>query len=89
MVTHDELTQNSYNLVVFMSLSAQTYAVIQFGPEAKAAIENGTFYRMLNTTNANEFDAYVNGRIYANAYNAGQLEELTLLECINVYSTAF
>ncbi|OAL05186.1 hypothetical protein IQ06DRAFT_361376 [Phaeosphaeriaceae sp. SRC1lsM3a] len=82
-------TGNCYNSVVFMSLSAQTYAVIQFGPEAKAAIENGSFDGSLNTTLFQESSAYLNGLFYSEAYQTGQLEELTLLECIDAYSTPF
>lgn len=87
--TKNILTSNSYNSVVFMSLSAQTYAVIQFGPEAKAAIENGSFDGSLNTTLFQESSAYLNGLFYSEAYQTGQLEELTLLECIDAYSTPF
>jgi hypothetical protein len=37
-----------------MSRSAQTYSVIQFGPEAKAAIENGSFNGSQTTTATNK-----------------------------------
>jgi hypothetical protein len=75
-----------------MSLSAQTYAVIQFGPEAKAAIENGAFAGSPNLTSIGFMDYYnasFNGLLYSRAFESGQLEELTLLDCIDAYSTTF
>lgn len=85
------LTANSYNSVVFMSISAQTYGIIQIGPEAKAAIESASFTGSQNTSyKAGEYsNPYVNGQIYAEAFSAGRLEELTPLECINAYSATF
>jgi hypothetical protein len=86
------LTHDSYNSVVFMSLSAQTYAVIQFGPEAKAAIENDAFAGSPNLTyfpRWGSYNASFNGLLYSRAFERGQLEELTLLECIDAYSTTF
>jgi hypothetical protein len=58
------LTHDSYNSVVFMSLSAQAYGVIQFGPEAKAAIENGSFAGWRNITQQSS-NAYLNGLMYS------------------------
>jgi hypothetical protein len=75
-----------------MSLSAQTYAVIQFGPEAKAAIEKGTFLGSPNRVYAGPglgSNAFLNGQIYSRAFESEKLEELTLLECIDAYSTTF
>jgi hypothetical protein len=75
-----------------MSLSAQTYAVIQFGPEAKAVIENGAFAGSPNLTSIGFMDYYnasFNGLLYSRAFESGQLEELTLLDCIDTYSTTF
>ncbi|EMD91307.1 hypothetical protein COCC4DRAFT_128640 [Bipolaris maydis ATCC 48331] len=80
-----------YNSVVFMSTSAQTYGVIEFGPETKAAIENGTFNGTMNTTSAGGYisNPYINGQLYAEAFKAGRLENLTLRECIDAYSATF
>ncbi|KAJ8111878.1 hypothetical protein OPT61_g5625 [Boeremia exigua] len=82
-----------YNSVVFMSTSAQTYGVIQFGPEAKTAIETGVFRGSQNTTWATFQDdgdnAYVNGQLYAEAFATGRLEELAPIECIDAYSIPF
>jgi hypothetical protein len=76
-----------------MSLSAQTYAVIQFGPEAKAAIEQGTFLGSPNRVSAGPLapmhNASLAGQIYSRAFKSGKLEEMTLLECIDAYSTTF
>jgi hypothetical protein len=92
------VSKNSYllpaatTLVVFMSLSAQTYAVIEFGPEAKAAIENGSFDRSPNTTfisPSTTYNASLNARVYSKTFKSGGVEELTLLECIDAYSTPF
>jgi hypothetical protein len=71
-----------------MSLSAQAYGVIQFGPEAKAAIENGSFAGSRNITQQSS-NAYLNGLMHSQAFEAGQLEELNLLECIDAYSNSF
>jgi hypothetical protein len=82
---------NSYNSVVFMSTSAQTYGVFQFGPEAKTAIENGVFKGSKNSTFGGGYygNDYVSGQVYAEAFKAGQVKELTPLECINAYSVNF
>lgn len=82
-----KLTRTSYNSVVFMSLSAQTYGVFEFGPEAKNAIEDGSFAAR-NITADDTRTSFV-AQIYSRAFKAGILEELSLLECINAYSTAF
>ncbi|KAI4941554.1 hypothetical protein J4E91_010730 [Alternaria rosae] len=84
-----------YNSVVFMSRSAQTYSVIQFGPEAKAAMENGSFNGSQTATATNNnliheaYNSYLNGKLYADAFKEGRLDEMTSLECINAYSTTF
>ncbi|KAF2832450.1 hypothetical protein CC86DRAFT_401213 [Ophiobolus disseminans] len=81
-----------YNSVVFMSISAQTYGVFQFGPEAKTAMERGSFDGSQNLTTAGNFEyylPYLNGQLYSTAFKKGNLEELTPLECINAYSTTF
>jgi hypothetical protein len=91
-MTKQMLKHCSYNSVVFMSLSAQTYAAIQFGPEAKAAIENGTFDGSPNITSIGymgTYNASLNGQLYSRALKSGRLQELTLLECIDLYSTTF
>jgi hypothetical protein len=78
-----------------MSTSTQTYGVIQFGPEAKAAMENGSFNGSqitIATDNNNLdlwFNPYLNGQLYAEAFQKGRLEEMTPLECINAYSVTF
>jgi hypothetical protein len=78
-----------------MSRSAQTYSVVQFGPEAKAAMENGSFNGSQTTTATNNnlidifYNPYLNGHLYAEAFKEGRLEEMTPLECINAYSTNF
>ncbi|KAH7390740.1 hypothetical protein DE146DRAFT_766784, partial [Phaeosphaeria sp. MPI-PUGE-AT-0046c] len=79
-----------YNSVIYMSLSAQTYAVIEFGPETKAAIENNTYHPSNLTMDGWGIDnRFFNHQIYADAYRAGRLQELSLRECIDAYSTAF
>jgi hypothetical protein len=86
------LTYDSYNSVLFMSLSAQTYAVIQFGPEAKAAIENDAFAGSPDVVSRElgvSYNISSNGLIYSNAFKSRRIEELSLLECINAYSTTF
>jgi hypothetical protein len=77
-----------------MSRSAQTYSVIQFGPEAKAAMENGSFNGSQTTAATNNsinpwYNPYLNGQLYAEAFKKGRLDEMTPLECINVYSMTF
>lgn len=74
-----------------MSISAQTYGVFQFGPEAKAAMENGSFDGSQNTTctSGTCFNPYLNGQLYSTAFKEARLEELTPLECINAYSATF
>jgi hypothetical protein len=78
-----------------MSRSAQTYSVIQFGPEAKAAMENGSFNGSQTTTATNNnlidifYNPYLNGQLYAEAFKEGRLDEMTPLECINAYSMTF
>jgi hypothetical protein len=78
-----------------MSTSAQTYGVIQFGPEAKAAMENGLFngsQTITATDNDNlswQYNPYLNGQLYAEAFKEGRLDEMTPLECINAYSVTF
>jgi hypothetical protein len=85
------LTLNSYNSVVFMSTSAQTYGVYQFGPEAKSAIEAGLFDNSPDKANStDEYRLkYIASMVYAEAFKAGRLEALSPLECINEYSTTF
>lgn len=74
-----------------MSTSAQTYGVIEFGPEAKAAIENGTFNGTMNSTYTGGYTSnpYVNGQLYSEAFKSGRLQNLTLRECIDAYSVNF
>jgi hypothetical protein len=72
-----------------MSVSAQTYAVVQFGHEAKVAMENGTFVGSRNRTSRSGGREYDLGQLYLEAYKSGRLDELTLLECIDAYSSTF
>lgn len=91
ILSQHALMFTSYNSVVFMSTSAQTYGVIQFGPEAKAAIEAGLFNgsQITQYSSGTYSNPYVNGQLYAEAFKAGRLEELTPLECIDAYSVTF
>jgi hypothetical protein len=74
-----------------MSTSAQTYGVFQFGPEAKAAMENGSFNGSQDSTSVmwDYYNPYLNGQLYRTAFKEGRLDEMTPLECINAYSTTF
>lgn len=78
-----------------MSRSAQTYGVIQFGLEAKAAMESGSFNgsQTITATDNNLigplYSPYVNGQLYADVFKERRLNEMTSLECINAYSMTF
>lgn len=76
--------QQSYNSVVFSSLSAQMYGIFQFTPSTAAAMANNTFVPQNYMTS--EIDAL---SIYQSALRNPDLQRLDPLECINAYSPPF
>jgi len=75
----------SYNSAVFATLSAQTYGAWQLGPEAKAALDNGTYFTDTPGKNLS-LEVATLLRAYEPAFERKRLERLDVLSCINEYS---
>jgi hypothetical protein len=84
------LTDSSYNSVIFMTLSTQAYAVVEMETGAKLAIESGTYNdsRYYPSWDSKAPALFI-VQMYQKALEAGSLQDLSLLQCIDAYSTSF